>query len=186
MVTARQPVKKMSDAAVQKATGKTWKEWSAILDKAGAAQWPHKQIAAHLYEQLGVPGWWSQMVANTYEQERGLRQKHQKPDGYQVSVSKVIAVPTDMLYRAWADARLRATWLADAAITVRKATQDKSMRITWVDGKTSVEVNFYGKGQGKSQVTVQHSKLPTPESGERMKAYWKEQLERLQGVLKGG
>jgi hypothetical protein len=32
----------ISDAAVQAKTGKTWTEWFAILDQAGAAAWPHK------------------------------------------------------------------------------------------------------------------------------------------------
>jgi hypothetical protein len=36
----------ISDHAVQTKTGKTWAEWCAVLDKAGAAKWPHKQIAA--------------------------------------------------------------------------------------------------------------------------------------------
>ena len=34
----------------------------------------HKEIAEYLNEKRGVPGWWSQMVTVTYEQERGLRE----------------------------------------------------------------------------------------------------------------
>ena len=50
----------MSDAAVQAKTGKTWKEWFAILDRAGARKMAHKEIAAYLYRELQVPAWWSQ------------------------------------------------------------------------------------------------------------------------------
>ena len=78
----------VSDAAVQAKTGKGWQEWFALLDAAGARQMSHKEIAARLYDQLGCPDWWSQMVAVGYEQERGLREKHQTPAGYQVSASK--------------------------------------------------------------------------------------------------
>ena len=42
------PRERMSDAAVQAKTGKTWPEWFAVLDKAGAAKMTHKEIAAHL------------------------------------------------------------------------------------------------------------------------------------------
>ena len=41
---------------------------------------PHKQIAEYLYEKHGLSGWWSQVVTVVYEQERGLREKHQKSD----------------------------------------------------------------------------------------------------------
>jgi hypothetical protein len=40
------------------------------------------------------------------------------------------------------------------------------MRITWPDGRTSVEVMFYEKGKAKCQVTVQHKKLSTAAAGE--------------------
>ncbi len=38
----------ISSAADKKATGKTWREWLAILDKAGAAKLPHKDIVQRL------------------------------------------------------------------------------------------------------------------------------------------
>ena len=173
----------VSDAAVRAKTGKTWAEWFAVLDKAGADQWPHKQIAAHLHDALGCPAWWSQMVAVGYEQERGLRQKHERPDGYQVSRSKTLAVAASAAFKAWEDKRQRKRWLADADFTVRKATADKSLRLTWGDGTTTVEVMIYPKGEGKCQVTVQHNKLADAAAGERMKAYWGEQLDRLKEVL---
>jgi hypothetical protein len=35
---------RMSDEAVKSKTGKTWKEWFAILDKAGASKMSHQEI----------------------------------------------------------------------------------------------------------------------------------------------
>jgi hypothetical protein len=32
---------------------------------------------------------------------------------------------------------------------------DKNLHLTWVDGKTDVDVNFYHKGQDKSPVAAQ-------------------------------
>ena len=123
------------------------------------------------------------MVTVGYEQARGLRQKHEKPNGYEISGSKTIEVPVTKAFAAWEDEKLRRKWLKDAGFTIRKATPQKSMRITWVDGKTSVEVNFYAKGEAKSQVAVQHSKLADARQAKRMKKYWGEQLEKLKEVL---
>ena len=183
MTTKRRP---MSDEAVRAATGKDWQGWFTVLDAAGARAMAHMQIAAYLNREQGVAGWWSQMVANGYERARGLRDKHQMPDGYQISASKTLGVPLAILYQAWSEPEKLRRWLAGEPVAGRKATPGKSLRLTWRDGPTTVEVNFYGKGQTKSQVTVQHSKLATADDAERMKAYWKDALQRLELSLDQG
>jgi len=172
-----------SDAVLAK-TGRTWTEWIAALDKAGAGDWPHKRIAEHVHEEFGCPGWWSQMVTVGYEQAKGLRVKHQTATGYNANASKTIAVPVAKLYKAWTDPKVRDKWLIGAKkIVVRKATPNKSMRITWTDGKTSLEVGFYPKGAGKSQVAVQHSKLSSVKDVEMMKKCWRGALDKLESQL---
>jgi len=72
----------------------------------------------------------------------------------------------------------RAAWLDEKGLLVCKATPNKSMRVTWKDGKTSPEINFYPKETGKSQVVVQHCKLPNATAATRMKAYCGKALDR--------
>lgn len=141
----------------------------------------HKEIAEYLYEKRGVSGWWAQTITVTYEQERGLREKHQKADGYAVSASMTYKVSISVLYKHWSDEKLRRQWLKDK-IAVRKATANKSMRITWSDN-THVDVYFYEKGTAKSQAAVQHNKLGNSAQVERMKSSWKAALGRLSGIL---
>jgi uncharacterized protein YndB with AHSA1/START domain len=172
---------RMGDAAVHAKTGKDWKQWFSILDKADATKMTHKEMAEYLYGKQKVPGWWSQMIAVTYEQERGLREKHQQADGYSVSASKTVQVPLSALYERWSDEKLRSKWLRDK-FTVSKETRNKSIRIKWPD-KTSVEVYFYKKSESKSQVNVQHGKLADAKQVERMRAHWKAALDRLEDVL---
>ena len=77
-----EPVKippSMSDDAVKARTGKTWTEWFAILDAAGAGKMTHPQIATYLSTEQAVPDWWSQMVTVTYEKARGLRESAPTP-----------------------------------------------------------------------------------------------------------
>ena len=179
-----QATKRISNAAVQAKTGKVWQEWFELLDAAGAANMSHPEIAWYLSEREGLPGWWSQMVTVGYEQERKAREVHEVPTGYQISVSKTLPVPVSTLYQWWTDDTLRDRWLPNESITLRKATPHKSPRITWSDGHTSVEVNFYDKGASKSQVTVQHSKLPDATKADEMKVYWREALGRLEQSLK--
>lgn len=173
----------MSDAAVQAKTGKAWKEWFAILDKAGAKKMTHQEIVKYLNTKHGVGPWWQQMVTVTYEQARGLRERYQKPGGYEISISRTVNVPLTKLYNAFANEKDRKTWLTEDELVVRKATTDKTMRSTWSDGKTSLNINFTPKGDQKSQVVVQHSKLPTAKASATMKTYWAKALDRLRASL---
>jgi uncharacterized protein YndB with AHSA1/START domain len=180
-----QKINGIGDDAVRAKTGKDWAGWLAALDRAGAAKMSHKEIAAFLAEKFECPPWWSQMVTVGYEQARGLREKHQKPDGYTASASKTIAVPVARLFAAWSNERARSRWLPGADLHVRKATPPKSLRAVWAEGKSKVTVDFYAKGEGKSQVAVQHDKLASRKEVDRMKAYWGEALDRLKEQLAG-
>lgn len=171
---------RVSDEAVRSKTGRGWTDWFEILDQEGAREMPHGKIAALLHGKHGVDGWWAQTVTVGYEQERGLRDKHQKPSGYEISVSRTVPVAIDALYAAWLDED-RGRWL-DEDLVIRKATPNRTMRITWPD-QTNLEVHFVAKGEAKSQVVVQHGKLADADAAARMKSYWTEALQRLRAEL---
>ena len=176
----------ISDAAVKKATGCGWDRWFAFLDRLGCAKMSHKEIAELVHARWPrIGGWWSQMVTVGYEQAKGLRAKHQVKSGWSVSSSKTIGVPVKSLFGAWKDPKKRAVWLKDHGFTVRKATAPKSLRITWVDGKTNVDANFYAKGARKSMVAVQHDKLSSAKDVERKRAYWARSLAKLKAAIEG-
>jgi uncharacterized protein YndB with AHSA1/START domain len=181
-MTPKPPTPRIADEAVREKTGKTWSEWFAALDAAGAAEMSHKQIVAHIAANHDIGAWWQQSITVAYEQARGLREKHEKPGGYEVSGSKTIGVPVAELFASWHDAERRERWLPGQPLVVRKATEPKSLRITWPDG-SHLDVNLYAKGEAKSQVGLTHGKLPDAEQAERMKAFWAEALGRLKAEL---
>ncbi|MHC5211677.1 MAG: hypothetical protein ACYTG2_13235 [Planctomycetota bacterium] len=172
----------MSDDAVKARTGRTWKQWATVLDKAKAASMPHRDIARHLHDVEGVPGWWAQTVTVGYERIRGLREKGQKSDGsYSVNKSKTFAVPVSTLYRTFS-ARARKRWLGDVRMRVKTSTVDKSMRITWDDG-TPVDVTFWKKRVKKAQVQLQHRGLAGKADAARVREDWTGRLAALGEVL---
>jgi len=172
-----------SDAILKANTGCTWEHWVKALDRAGAHTWPHRDIAKHVRERYQLPNWWAQTVTVGYERIKGLRAIGQRRDGsFEASKSKTFAVPLARLYSAFHDARIRSRWLPGVALTVRTATREKSMRITWPD-RTSVEVGFARRGPAKSQVALQHGKLPDRAAATRVKEYWAERLSALEEVL---
>lgn len=181
--TTKSQKPRMSDDAVQAKTGKNWSQWFAILDKAGAKKMSHQEIVKLLNSKHDVGPWWQQMVTVTYEQARGLRQKHEKPSGYEISVSRIVNAPLASVYKKVANEKTRSLWLSEGGVTIKKSTLNKSMRMTWKDDKTSLQISFLGKGDGKSQVVVQHSKLPDAKAAAKMKSYWGKALDRLREVV---
>jgi hypothetical protein len=172
-----------SDAILKERTGCTWERWVKALDRSKAYTWPHRDIAKHVQERYKVPGWWAQTVTVGYERIKGLRAVGQRRDGtFEANKSRTFAVPLARLYQAFEDGRVRARWLPNVDLTVRTATRDKSMRITWPD-RTSLEVGFMAKGSRKSQVALQHTKLPEKAAATRMKQYWAQRLDDLAEVL---
>jgi hypothetical protein len=177
----------ISDAAVRARTGCGWKEWFFYLDRSDAKKLDHKgivKLVGKARTKTPVSGWWQQMVTVAYEQARGLRKKHQKPEGYQVSASRTLPVPTGRAFAAFTNIRLRRRWLR-GTLLVSRATRNKSVRGAWGADGTRLDVNFYPRGSRKTQVSLQHSKLPSARAAAKQKAYWKGQFDRLEKLLAG-
>ena len=176
----------ITDKVVVPKTGKTMVEWFAVLDEKGAKKLDSHGIYALIASIDGLKplGEWNQgLLTTTYQWDRGLRERGQKADGFEISISKTIAVPVGELYKAWADDAIRAEWLAEKDISITKATENKSVRGLWSDKTTRLSVDFYPKGDAKSQVVVQHLKLPNAEKAAEMKEYWSKVLNNLQSII---
>jgi hypothetical protein len=185
----------ISDAAVVKKTGRDLAYWYGVLDRFGAVEKGHTAAARHLYEEHGVPGWYTQGITVSYERARGVRAVNQRCDGgFEVSASKVIAADAKRLVKAFTDARQRARWTKgmDAAMTsalVSGLADRKSkgwvvrpdgmarFRYKW-DG-TTVQLYAYPKAGGKLNVTVQHTGLPGGDAVESYRGQWKAMLGAL-------
>jgi hypothetical protein len=166
----------VSDETIAKRTGRTWAEWVAVLDVWDATARTHTEIARHVHEELGVPGWWAQTVTVGYERARGMRALHERPDGFSVTASKTVAVPVERLFAAvvapaWPELRLRT------------AQSARSARFDWKDGATRVAVGFEAKGEAKSVVSVEHSRLPDAATADSTKLAWRSRLAELKKAL---
>ncbi|MFN7996396.1 MAG: DUF4287 domain-containing protein [Bryobacteraceae bacterium] len=174
-------VNSVSDDTVKAKTGKKWEEWFKILDKAGARMMDHKEIAAHVRRELGLTEWWGQMVTVGYEQDRGLRQKHQKGSAFEIDRSKTLNAPLDAVWAAWHDPAVLRRWLPGADFEIRRFSPNKALHLNWPDG-TWVSVTF-AESAGKSKIVVTHRKLRVNADVGKMQLFWQEALDRLKAVL---
>lgn len=172
---------RVSDDAIRTKTGKTWSQWITVLDRVKALDKPHKEIAAWLRTECGLSAWWSQTVTVGYEQAKGLRVLHQKPTGFEISVSRTFGISPKQAFAAWSNGRARRSFL-DEPLSLRTSTSAKSLRFNREDG-TIIEVRIYPKSADKCQVTVQHSRLRSAASASSMKKYWATILDSMKALI---
>jgi hypothetical protein len=170
-----------SGEALAAATGRGWDEWFAVLDAWGAAEREHGEIARHLMSEHGVPGWWSQTVTVGYERARGLRAKHERPNGFSVSVSRTVAVPVDRLLASFADAGERERIVP--GLVPRPTRAPRVARFDRPSDGTRVITSCEAKGPAKSTAYVQVDRLADAKAAERAKAEWRGVLDRLKVML---
>jgi hypothetical protein len=175
----------ITDKLVFEKTGRMIEYWFKILDKRGAKKMKHSEIfnLVSITEGLKPLGQWNQnLLTTTYEWSRGLKERGQRDDGIEISVSKTISVPVSKLYEAWDQQKIRNKWLTEKLFTIRKATKNKSLVITLKED-TTVRVELYQKSDDKAQIVLQQMKIPDTKTADKMKLYWSNALEKLKSLL---
>ncbi|MFI6942847.1 hypothetical protein ACIBI4_26565 [Streptomyces sp. NPDC050418] len=184
MSAGKKITEKLSAAVLTESTGKDWVGWFAVLDKWGAQERGHTEIARHLREDHGVNGWHAQSITVGYEQERGLREVGQSCEGtWEASASKTVNAPAERVSEAFVDAALRRRWLPDGDLTLRTHRAGKSLTADWEDGGSRISVWLTAKGPGKTQVGLGHHKLDDADAVAAYKEFWRTHLSELKRVL---
>src|SRR5262245_1279015 len=172
------------DAGLRKATGRGRQEWFERLDAWGAGDRSYREIADWLVQEQGLSDWWAQKLIVEYQEARGTRPAGIRPDGtFSVGASKTIGVPVDRLYSAFTDPAVRERWLPDLELRERTAHANRSIRFDVGDDGTRLAVTFAAPGDGRSQVAVEHEKLPNEATATRMKAFWQKRVAALKSLL---
>lgn len=198
---------RVSDEKVREATGQEVSDWLHELDHAGAREWDHKAIVAHLVtHHPEVSGWWRQTIAVGYERARGKRAVGQTADaGFQVGVTRSVEATPDEVWEALVSRP--ELWLgkgasltieegehysvsdADAASgEIRVVRPGTRLRMTWQpaawERPATVQLTLSSTPSGKTAVGAHLEKLPDAEAREEMREHWRGALERIIAALR--
>ncbi|MGH7496379.1 MAG: hypothetical protein ACREOO_28850 [bacterium] len=175
----------ISNEAIQKATGKSWQEWFAVLHKMGAGELSHTAIARKLCDVYKVEDWWAQSITVEFERTIGRREVGQTCDGdYQASASKTVAGSMDQALKAWKKQVGNARDFNGMAFANKpRISKTDNWRYWRVDlaVQTKVTIVIGDKGPGKALLAVNHEKLLDKKAVDRWKAYWKDFLSKSLG-----
>lgn len=175
----------IADEPMRRATGRTIGEWIEILDAWDATRRTHTEIARWLVTEQGVPGWWAQSVTVGYERARGMRAMHQQGGTFAVSVSRTIRAAPTRITEAFTDPTVRSAWISDAPMPQRQ-TRGGSIRFDWGEPASRIAVYLVPKDTERTQVSLNHERLPDATAADEMKRMWRERLGVLKAMLEGG
>lgn len=171
---------------IEKTTKRSWDEWLKFMDKIGAKDLTHKEIAVKVYYELENKienwGWWTQSITTAYEQYIGRRIPGQRPDGtFQTSVSKSTKFDMKELMSKWKE-------FAATDKEILKLIKDPPKvggtenRLSWrakaKDG-TTINILSEPKSNGTAALVVQHIGLESVELNDKAKKMWVTILERF-------
>lgn len=172
------PAEYTSTESVVKGTGKTWDEWYALLDNAGARQMSHQEIVRWLFDNANLDnGWWCQSITGSYERHIGRREEGQTCTGdYKTSASKTLAASLDEVLERWraqvdGQTEFNGVPLAEepaVAVTGRW----RYWRAKLADGGR-ITVSITNAGNGKTSFGLSHDKLNSRDEVESWKTYWR-------------
>ncbi len=209
MPTKRTGDTNISDAAVKAKTGKTWKQWFTALDKWGARNKPHKEIAQYLRDNLGTTAWWSQMITVEYERKlRGRKVGERVADGgFTVDVQRTVRSSAKNAFDTFLQPEHVVKWFtkkakADVRVGGAYSNSDgdvgeflavdspKRARFTWDNKRhcpgTTVELTVRPAGAGKVAVRVTHSRLKSAKDREKMRQGWSWALDSFKSYIETG
>ena len=143
---------------------------------------PDAAYPSTLEHKHGLSDWWAQKLIVEYEEARGIRPAGVRRDGtFEVGASKVINIDIDRVRAAFVDPTARERWLRDARLQPRDPSTETRLRFDWADGSRIV-VNLVADAD-RTQVAIQHERLPDADTAARVKAFWRERMADLKAYL---
>lgn len=190
----------LTDAACQKATGKTIAQWLAAIANHCGEQRKRRDTIQWIYEQNNKDLWWSTTLWVEFERAQGMLQKDGLIEGYNICVTKTIQAPLPEVYRAFSEANVLSHWFGkkvQAKVEVGgdwiddsqnhgeylRVRPDKDLRFTWRGLKspstTQVDVAFASKGDNKTGITLTHNRIQNRDEADGLRSAWGLAFDRL-------
>lgn len=197
---------KVSTESVFKHTGKHWRQWIPLLEKAGAASWSYHDTVAFLAKKHKLTPWWQHGVALGFEIAQGRRKTGQDAKGhYMVTATKSLRCSAAQAWKIIASREGIATWLKplDSELElkpkaqfettdgffgeIRTVAKARRVRMYWQDPlwekHTVLELMLAAPSPGKVVLVFNHTALRDTRSQASLRIRWKSICEEIQILI---
>jgi uncharacterized protein YndB with AHSA1/START domain len=189
----------VTEETCQEATGKTISEWIEEVNAQGASLKGRREAITWMKRSDTAKDiWWATTVWVEKERREGTVKKDGLAEGFNICATKMVAAPVDKVFAAFATpgpaAWFDGTVESDHSLTsaqghtakASRVRQDKDLRYVWqtkgIDSPTDLDVMFAEKN-GKTGITLSHSRIQTREEADGVRAAWGEALNKLKAEL---
>lgn len=190
----------VDDASARQHTGKSLKEWFALMDEKGGPAAGRRVLGDFLFKEQKVDAWWVTTLIVEYEAARGVVEKDGKPKGYNICVTKSVGAQPAAIFDALCDPAVlfgeaaAAEFKEGGAIddgnghrgVFKKLAPAKTLRFTWTGGHHHdtelIEIKFT-PGGAKTSVVLNHDRINGRAAADGMRAAWAASLDRLKAKL---
>jgi len=194
-------VGKVTSESVEKHTGKPWKTWVELLEKAGARNLTYQELVALLKKKYRLTPWWQQGVALGFQIATGRRRVGQDAKGlYMVTATKSLSVDVATIWKKLVSPNGLRIWLRPLSPVkivprtgfetkdgyfgeIRTMAVNRRIRMFWQDPLWSkhsvVEVGLVARPKKKSILVFNHTGIPDEKTRELLRARWREAADAL-------
>jgi uncharacterized protein YndB with AHSA1/START domain len=198
-------VGKVSSQSVHQHTGKNWKTWIQLLEKAGARSFTYQEIVALLRKKYRLSPWWQQGVALGFEIATGRRRVGQDAKGkYMVTATKSLSVDVKAVWKKLVSPKGMEIWLRPLSPLriapknpfetkdgyfgeIRTMAKARRIRLSWHDPfwkkPAVVEVQLVPRPGKKAILVFNHTGIPDERTRETLRARWREAADDIAKTL---
>ena len=192
---------RVSSVSVEKHTQKSWSKWVELLDRAGAKNWNHQELVAHLVKKYELSLWWRQIVSIGYETHTGKRILGQDLKGeYSTASTRTLPIAASEAWKWIWSKPIASKWfptleplvLKKGSVfetpfgfygQIRTMQAGKKVRMTWTESTwsrpTFLEVQVVPRGPKKCTFVIQSMAIKTAETHAQLRAHWKQRVALL-------
>ena len=195
----------VTSLSVEKATGRNWDSWIALLDKVGARTWSHQEIVKLLIKKYNLGPWWQQWVAIGYEVHIGVRVPGQNAKGqYSLVVTKSVRIDSKKVWNFLTSPEGLSLWLRPLSEfevkpgqsfeaeggyfgEIRTVKKYSRVRLTFQDTEwsdsTTVQLTLVARLKNSTMVAIQHEKLKTARLKSEFRERWRKGIDEALQTL---
>ena len=184
-----------------KHTKKSWDQWIDLLNKSGARNLDHGEIASHLKKKYKLTPWWQHAVAWGYEVHIGRKVEGRNAKGrWSLTATKSLHRSSKDMWRYLTSEEGQAVWLkpldplsiepkvafetSDGFFgEIRTIAKARRIRVSWSDPEwdrpSYVTLMIVHRPGAKCLLAFMHGEIPDSRTRDQLRVRWRDVLEEV-------